>query len=128
MRNARFFAFVVIALTGIAVADQVVEEIVARVNESIITRSELQREHASLQQEMQQAGATAEQVTARQNDVLRDLIDEHLMLDRAKELGLNADNEVVKRLSQMMQESGVTTMEELEKLAEQSGVTHEEFK
>src|SRR5207302_1926351 len=72
--------------------------------------------------------ASAEQITARQNDVLRDLIDEHLMLDRAKELGLNADNEVVKRLSQMMKESGVTTRDELEKLAEQSGVTLEDFK
>src|SRR5262245_18151630 len=98
MRTSRLIALLTIALAGFAFADQVAEEIVARVNDSIISRSQYLREQHNLQEEMQQNGATPEQIADRQKDVLRDLIDEKLLLDRSKELGLNADNEVVKRL------------------------------
>jgi peptidyl-prolyl cis-trans isomerase SurA len=128
MRKPAIFALTVFAFVSLALADQVVEEIVARINDSIITRSQYQRERQQLVQDLQQQGATADQVAAREKDALRDLIDQRLMLDKAKELGLNADNEVVKRIAQMMKDNGITTTEELEKMAEQSGTTLEDFK
>src|SRR5205085_65819 len=95
--------------------------IIVRVNDSIISRSELQRQRELLRQEMQQQGADAAKIAARDKDVLRDAIDQQLLLDKAKELGLNADNEVVKRIGDMMKEANVNTMEELEKIATGQG-------
>jgi len=88
----------------------------------------LQRQRELLRQEMQQQGADAAKIAARDKDVLRDAIDQQLLLDKAKELGLNADNEVVKRIGDMMKEANVNTMEELEKIATGQGISFEEFK
>jgi peptidyl-prolyl cis-trans isomerase SurA len=121
-------ALAVIAGVAVAAADQVVEEIIARVNDSIITRTQFQRESEALRTEMQQQGADQAKIADRMKDVLRDAIDQQLLLDKAKDLGLNADNEVVKRLGDMMKESGVQTMEQLEQMAAQQGVSFEDFK
>src|SRR6476661_4972497 len=94
-------AFVALLLVPALVsADTVVEEIVARVNNSIITRTQYQREEKQLSDEAQQqdpAHAT-EIVNQGKRDVLRGLIDRQLLLEKGKELGVTADTEVVKRL------------------------------
>src|SRR5215471_341067 len=125
---ASLCALALFAGAALAGADQVVEEIIARINDAIITRSEYLRQSESLRQEMQQQGADSTQIAAREKDVLRDAIDQQLLLDKAKDLGLNADNEVVKRLGEMMKESGAKTMEELEQMAAQQGIPFEEYK
>src|SRR5205823_14567897 len=91
-------ALLVLATIAAAAPDQVVEEIIARVNDSIVTRSDFQRSKEQMQQDLQQQGADQAKVAERQKDALRDLIDQQLLLDKAKDLGLSADNEVVKRL------------------------------
>jgi peptidyl-prolyl cis-trans isomerase SurA len=53
----------------------VVEDIIVRVNDQIISRSDLERAEQQLQQDGQQGGATPAQIEARQKDLLRDLID-----------------------------------------------------
>ncbi len=121
-------ALVLFAGGALATADQVVEEIIARVNDAIITRSEFLRQSESLRQEMQQQGADNTQIATREKDVLRDAIDQQLLLDKAKDLGLNVDNEVVKRLGEMMKEAGAKTMDELEQMATQQGISFEEYK
>ena len=80
--------------------DTVVEEIVARINNQIVTRSEIQRAREQLQAEMQQQfGAGAEkEFSEREKDVLRDLIDQALLIQRGKDMGITADVELVKRL------------------------------
>ena len=59
-------------------AAQVVEEIIARVNSQIITRSEFQRSKQQLVEDVkQQDAANADKLYAeREKDVLRDLIDQ----------------------------------------------------
>jgi peptidyl-prolyl cis-trans isomerase SurA len=111
-------------------ADSVVEEIVARVNNQIITRSEYLRSGEELRKEAQQQDpVNADKVVAdREKDVLRDLIDQQLLLERGKELGITADTEVVKRLDDMRKEMKLDTMEDLEKAAESQGVSFEDFK
>src|SRR5437588_6767357 len=120
------------ALAGVttlyAAADQIVEEIIARVNDAIITRSDLQREKEQLQQNEQQDGADATRIADDQKNLLRDLVDQRLLLDKANELGVNVDNEVVRQLDDTRKRMGLATMEELEKAAEQQGITFADYK
>ena len=111
-------------------ADTVVEEIVARVNNEIITRSEYVRSREQLKQEIQQQDAgNADRVFAeKQRDVLRDLIDQQLLLQKGKDLGITGDTELIKRLDEMRKQMNLATMEDLEKAAEAQGASYEEFK
>lgn len=111
-------------------ADTVVEEIVARINGEIITRSEFQQSRETVLNELKQKyGAQAEQMFATQEkDVLRDLIDQRLLVQRGKDLGINPDTEVIKRLDEMRKQMNLASLEDLEKQAGQQGVSYEEVK
>ena len=109
---------------------QVVEEIIVRVNNQIITRSEFQRSKDQLRDEVkQQDAANADQVYAeREKDVLRDLIDQQLLLEKGKDLGITGDTDLIKRLDQMRKDMKLESMEELEKAATAQGISYEDFK
>jgi len=64
-------------------AGQVVEEIIARVNNQIITKSEFARSKDQLREEAKQQDPNNpdKAYTDREKDVLRDLIDQQLLLD-----------------------------------------------
>jgi peptidyl-prolyl cis-trans isomerase SurA len=111
-------------------ADTVVEEIVARVNDQIITRSDYQREQQQLTQEAQQQDPShAEQVVEQgKKDVLRGLIDRELLLEKGKQLGITGDTELIKRLDEIRKQMKLDTMEDLEKAAQAQGVSFEDFK
>jgi peptidyl-prolyl cis-trans isomerase SurA len=108
----------------------VVEEIAARVNNGIITRTDFQQAHDQMVTEArQQAGNNADTVIReRDKDVLRDLIDQQLLLQKGEDLGINADMEMVKRLDDIRKQMHAESMEDLEKLAKEQGVSFEEFK
>lgn len=112
----------------------VLEEVVARVNNEIITTSDLQHMRDGLMEDERQscAGCTAEQMqaelNARQPDMLRDLIDQSLMVQRAKDMDINVESDVVKRLDEIRQENKFTSMEELESKIEAAGVDYEDYK
>jgi len=111
-------------------AGQVVEEIIARVNSQIITRSEFARSKDQLKDDVkQQRPAEADKVYAeREKDVLRDLIDQQLLIEKGKDLGITGDTDLIKRLDQMRKEMKLDTMEELEKAATAQGISYEDFK
>ena len=111
-------------------ADTVVEEIIARVNNQIITRSEYQREREQLKQEAQQQdAANADKIVAdRDKDVLRGLIDQQLMLEKGKDLGITADTDLIKRLDEIRKQMNLESMDDLEKAAQAQGVSFEDFK
>ncbi len=117
-------------LPSLSLADAVVEEIIARVNNEIITRTEYIRSRDQLKQEVQQQdAANADRAFAeKQRDVLRDLIDQQLLLQKGKDLGITGDTELVKRLDEMRKQMNLATMEELEKAAEAQGASYEDFK
>ncbi len=106
----------------------VVEDVVVHVNDLIISRSDVERAELALAQENQQAGATPAEAAERQKNLLRDMIDKQLLLSRGKELGINADAEVIRRLDEIRKQSKLDTMEDLEKAARQQGVSFEDFK
>ncbi len=117
-------------LPALLPADTVVEEIVARVNNEIVTRSEYVRSRDQLKQEVQQQEPSdADRAFAdKQKDVLRDLIDQQLLLQKGKELGITGDTELVKKLDEMRKQMNLETMEDLEKAAQAQGASYEEFK
>ena len=117
-------------LPSLSPADTVVEEIIARVNNEIVTRSEYTRSRDQLKQEVQQQDpANADRVFAeREKDVLRDLVDQQLLLQKGKDLGITGDTELIKRLDEMRKEMKLETMEDLEKAAEAQGASYEDFK
>jgi len=117
-------------LPSLSPADTVVEEIIARVNNEIVTRTEYVRSRDQLKQEVQQQDpANADRAFAeKQRDVLRDLIDQQLLLQKGKDLGITGDTELIKRLDEMRKEMKLETMEELEKAAEAQGASYEDFK
>jgi peptidyl-prolyl cis-trans isomerase SurA len=117
-------------LPALLSADQVVEEIIARVNNSIITRSDYARSKEQLKEELKQQDSAnaAKQFPERERDVLRDLIDQQLLLEKGKDLGLTADTELIKKLDEMRKQMNLESMEDLEKAAQSQGISYEDFK
>jgi peptidyl-prolyl cis-trans isomerase SurA len=120
------------SLSGLAASQsgQVVEEIITRVNAQIVTRSEFDRSKDQLKEECktQDAANPDKCFGDKEKDVLRDLIDQQLLLDKGKDLGITADTDLVKRLDQMRKEMKLDSMEELEKAAASQGISYEDFK
>src|SRR5271163_745076 len=108
----------------------VVEEIITRVNSQIITSSEFARSKDQLKDDVkQQDAANADKLFGeREKDILRDLIDQQLLLEKGKDLGISGDTDLIKRLDQMRKEMKLETMEELEKAATSQGISYEDFK
>jgi peptidyl-prolyl cis-trans isomerase SurA len=111
-------------------ANTVIEEIVARVNNRIITRSDYLHSEQEMRQELQQqdpahAGKVFEE---KKKDVLRDLIDQQLLLEKGNDLGITADTDVIKWLDDMRKQLKLDSMEALQKEAEAQGVNWEDFK
>ena len=114
--------------TAITPNGTVVEDVVARVNDRIISRSDMERSEQQLAQENQQNQVNPEEAAEREKNLLRDMIDQQLLLSRAKELGLNADAEVIRRLDEIRKQNHMDSLDDLEKAARQQGVSYEDFK
>jgi len=117
-------------LPALLKADTIVEEIIARINNQIITRSEYLREREQQKQETQQQDAAhADKLFAdHEKDILRNLIDQQLLLEKGKDLGISADTDLVKRLDEIRKDMKLDSMEDLEKAAQAQGVSYEDFK
>ncbi len=123
-------SLVALACLPALASGQVVEEIIARVNNQIVTRSEFARSKDQLRDEVrQQDPNNADKVYAeREKDVLRDLIDQQLLLEKGKDLSITGDTELIKQLDQMRKEMKLDSLEALEKEAEKQGISWEDFK
>ena len=113
---------------NLAQQDTVVEEIVARVNNSIITRADLRRNREQTAQDAKDQNLSQKAIEERDANSLRDLIDQQLLIQKAADLGISADADLVKRLDDLRKEMKAGSMEDLQKLAEAQGVSWEEFK
>jgi len=119
---------------GAQTKSAVVEEIVARVNNEIITREDLAHARTSLESEVQDecTKCTPDQIHAavasKEKDLLRDLIDQSLLTQRAKDAGITVDADVIKRLDAIRLQYKLPTMEALEAEVTKSGQDFEDFK
>jgi peptidyl-prolyl cis-trans isomerase SurA len=106
----------------------VVEDVIARVNDQIITRSEYERAEQGLIQDAQQSGASQADLDDKQKNLLRDMIDQQILLSKGKELGITGDAETMRQLDDIRKQNHLDSMEALQKAAEQQGVSFEDFK
>ncbi len=110
------------------VPGKVVEDIVARVNDQIITSSDYDRAAEQLTSEAGQQAIPPRELEQKKADLLRDLIDQQLLLSKGKELGITGETELVKSLDDIRKKNHLDSLEDLEKAAQQQGVSYEDFK
>src|SRR5437879_3515252 len=133
-----FLPAIVLLIASSALSQtKTVDEIVAWVNSDIILKSEFETRRAQIRNDLAEApprcrGLQGAQLEQAFNDatktLLRDLIDETLLLQQAKDMGLNADLEVVKTMEQLRQERRLESLAELEKAIVAQGFSVDEFK
>ena len=107
---------------------KVVEDIVARVNDQIITQSDYDRAAEQLDQESKQQAIPPRELQEKQANLLRDLIDQQLLLSKGKELGITGETELIKSLDNLRKQYHLDSLEDLEKAAQQQGISYEDFK
>ena len=138
----RFKYFAAIALlvlaTSTAFAQEgemtVVDEVIAQVNDEVITLSMLKRETKERIETLKQNGMTekqaTEEVAKKQAELIATLINEKLLLQRGKELDMAADieAEVNRRMLAIARDQGITSIEKLYEAMRQSGLNPEEVR
>ncbi len=112
----------------------VIEQIIARVNNQIVTLSDYQRAQQELVQEVAQdcQGCSQDRVQTlakeREKNLLRDMIDQQLLTERAKDMDINVEADLTKRLDEVRKQNKLATMEDLEKAVEASGGSWEDYR
>jgi peptidyl-prolyl cis-trans isomerase SurA len=106
----------------------VVEDVIVRVNDQIIDRSDYIRGEQELMDHAQRENMSADDLQQAQKDLLRDMIDQQLLLSRGKELEINVDAEVIRELDAIRKQYNFDSMEALEKAVRDSGISFEDFK
>jgi parvulin-like peptidyl-prolyl isomerase len=107
---------------------QVVDEVVAQINDDVITLSALKRESKERIETLKQSGMSAQQaadeVNKRQPELIATLVNETLLLQKGKELDLarEVEAEVNRRMLDVAKEQGINTIEKLDAAMRESGV------
>ena len=108
-----------------------VERIIARINNKIITQRQYDKErdklHAQLAQQL--SGQKLEQeFNDRSKNLLRDMIDSDLMVQKANDDDINVDTDVIKRLDEIRQQYNLKSLQDLQDAVEKDGMNWEDFK
>src|SRR5215211_9067260 len=121
---AAFFALLILASSATTIFAQegemqVVDEVIAQVNDDVITLSMLKKESKERIEALKTNGMTEQQATdevsKRQAELIATLINEKLLLQRGKELDLANDieAEVNRRMLQIANDQGINSIEKL---------------
>ena len=121
-------------LSGSSLAETTIfEEIICRVNNDIITKSEyegavnLLKAQAQAQQKLS-GEELAQAVREREKDLLKNMIEERLLVQKAVDLGMTADTDVVKYMDRLRKENNLPSIEALEQEMRKQGINPTEFK
>jgi peptidyl-prolyl cis-trans isomerase SurA len=135
---AALVALIIFAFSGSAFAQegemQVVDEVIAQVNDDVITLSMLKRETKERVDALKQNGMTEQQaneeVAKHQAELIATLINEKLLLQKGKELDLASEieAEVNRRMLQIAEGQGITTIEKLYQVMQQNGLNPEDVR
>ncbi len=122
---------VVAAQSDLASPPVLVERIVARINNSIITQRQYDAQAKARRQQLarQYSGVELEQKYRQQTtNLLRDMIDEDLLVQKAQDDSLSVETQLVRYLDHIRQQQGLSSLEALQKAVEQSGLSWADFK
>jgi parvulin-like peptidyl-prolyl isomerase len=133
--GVRGLSLLVLIAAGMALASDVkiVEQIVAKVNGEIVTATELERYRRQMEESLRQQGLTGERIEkemkAREGDVLRDRIDALLLVQQAKQVEINVESDVTKRLAEIQRSAKISDQDKFHDFVrEQSGMSFEDFR
>ena len=131
-RQIFFAVFAMAALSSVAFSQEtqtrVVDEVVAQVNDGVITLSRIKRESKSIVETYVKEGKTPAEaqkiVNEKQGELIAGLINEELLVQKAKEAGLdnNIEASLNQRFLQIMKEYKLATVEALYAEMEKTGV------
>ncbi|GAC1637046.1 MAG: hypothetical protein NVS9B14_16610 [Candidatus Acidiferrum sp.] len=114
---------------------KVVEELLARVNNEIITKSEYDKALVSAEEDAKQEcdnKCTPQQLQSmtdeRKKSALRDLIDQALLVQRGKDMSISVETDVIKQLDQIRIQNKLADMDALEKAVSGQGLNWDDFK
>lgn len=112
---------------------KVVEEIVAKVNNEIITRGDMERERKQAEARLRAQGLTGQRLADAMKEyekgLLRDRIDNMLLVQKGKELNINVDSEVSKFLADLQLRTKIGDPEKFQQMIrEQIGTPFEDYK
>jgi peptidyl-prolyl cis-trans isomerase SurA len=131
----KLFVTLLLLGAGCAVAADlsVVEEIVAKCNGDIVTRGDLDHARRELIEGLRQAGvsgsALEQELASREKNLLRDRIDQLLLVQKAKDLSINVDSDVAKQMAEFQSQSKIADPEKFQEyIKEQSGMSYEDFR
>ncbi len=111
-------------------AGQVVEEIVAIVNDDIITLSEVRAQHEVMIQTLRaqlQGEEYEKQYTRLKGELVNNMITDLLLLQAARERQLNVQEQVKLSIDALKKENNMETDEDLRRALQGQGMTLEEF-
>ncbi len=137
--NSAIFLIAVLFITNLAVFAQeteqkVVDEVVAQVNDGVITLSRVKRETKDIVDTSVQEGKTREEaqseVEGKQGELIANMINEELLLQKGKELGVEPDieGEINQRLAEIMKQQNIKTVDALNQEMQKSGVDPQELR
>jgi parvulin-like peptidyl-prolyl isomerase len=112
---------------------KVVEEIAAKVNGDIITRGELAKKRQDIEAEAKRQGLTGARLKQAVDEVvanaLRDEIDTLLLVQKGKDLNINVDAEVTRRLAEIQVQQKISDPDKFQAFVrENTGMNYEDFK
>jgi peptidyl-prolyl cis-trans isomerase SurA len=130
---ATFFVFAILTLAPSSASaqeseQQVIDEVIAQVNDDVITLSMLKRESKERIDTLRQSGMSEQdaiaEVTKRRPELIATLVNETILLQKGKELDLanDVEAEVNRRMLEVAKEQGIPTIEKLEIAMRESGV------
>jgi peptidyl-prolyl cis-trans isomerase SurA len=123
-----------LAASLLPAADSVmIEQIIAKVNGEIITRTELDQSRKAMIEEMKSRGMKPAEIDKavkdRERDFLRDKIDQMLLVQKGKELSINMDTEVSKYLANLQKQAKIAEPEKFQQyVRDNTGMTFEDYK
>ena len=112
---------------------KIVEEIIAKVNNEIVTRGDMERTRRQVEAEVTRqriaADRAQEMLKQAEGDLLRDRIDQLLLVQKAKELDINVEQDLSKRIAQIQLDSKISDPDQFQQFVrEQTGMAYEDFK
>ena len=110
------------------VAQELLDEIVAVVDETVIMKSELERSVSSIKQQIEATGNQVPPADVLDRQVLERMIVQQIQIDRAEQVGIRiSDGELDAALSNIAQQNGLT-LSQMQQTIEKDGFDFAEFR
>ena len=122
--------FIIMMSLSVVLAE-VVEAIVARVNNEVITLTQVKQVEAEVLKTLSvnyEGDELREKFEQMKSKIIDSLIEERLLIQKAKEKGIDVEKEVNDSIERLKKENNIRTNEELSEALKQEGLTIEDLK